>query len=55
VFLMRVKEGLSFKEIAKAQNVSISTALARMQYGLSKLRHTLGPGVGMLSGGIHEL
>lgn len=41
VFLMRVKEGLSFREIAKIQGVSINTALARMQYGLTKLRTLL--------------
>lgn len=41
VFLMRVQEDLSFKEIAKIQGVSINTALARMQYGLAKLRHLL--------------
>jgi RNA polymerase sigma-70 factor (ECF subfamily) len=41
VFLMRVQADLSFKEIAKAQKVSINTALARMQYALSKLRIVL--------------
>ncbi len=41
VFVMRMQTGLSFKEIAKAQNVSINTALARMQYALSKLRPLL--------------
>jgi RNA polymerase sigma-70 factor (ECF subfamily) len=38
VFLMRVKMELSFKEIAEIQDVSINTALARMQYALTKLR-----------------
>lgn len=38
VFLMRMEGELSFKEIAKIQRVSINTALARMQYALSKLR-----------------
>ena len=38
VFVMRAKAGLSFKEIAGIQGVSINTALARMQYALSKLR-----------------
>ena len=42
VFLMRMKEDLSFKEIADIQGVSISTSLARMQYGLAKLRSLLG-------------
>jgi RNA polymerase sigma-70 factor, ECF subfamily len=41
VFLMRVQADLSFKEIAKSQKVSINTALARMQYALSKLRLAL--------------
>ncbi|MEI6969884.1 MAG: sigma-70 family RNA polymerase sigma factor [bacterium] len=38
VFLMRVYENMSFKEIAGIQGVSVNTVLARMQYGLSKLR-----------------
>lgn len=42
VFLMRMKEDLSFKEIADIQGVSIGTSLARMQYGLAKLRALLG-------------
>jgi len=41
VFLMRVEADLSFKEIARAQRVSINTALARMQYALAKLRPLL--------------
>jgi len=41
VFLMRAQADLSFKEIARAQKVSINTALARMQYALSKLRIVL--------------
>jgi RNA polymerase sigma-70 factor (ECF subfamily) len=41
VFLMRVQAGLPFKEIARIQKVSINTALARMQYALSKLRPLL--------------
>jgi len=41
VFVMRMQSGLSFKEIAKTQGVSINTALARMQYALSKLRPLL--------------
>jgi RNA polymerase sigma-70 factor, ECF subfamily len=41
VFLMRVQAELSFSEIAKAQKVSINTALARMQYALGKLRTIL--------------
>ena len=42
VFLMRVQADLSFKQIARVQRVSINTALARMQYALSKLRALLG-------------
>jgi len=38
VFLMRIEGDLTFKEIAKIQGVSINTALARMQYALTKLR-----------------
>jgi RNA polymerase sigma-70 factor (ECF subfamily) len=41
VFLMRVEADLPFKEIARAQRVSINTALARMQYALAKLRPLL--------------
>jgi len=41
VFLMRTEAGLPFKEIAKIQNISINTALARMQYALAKLREEL--------------
>ena len=41
VVVMRVRANLSFKEIAQAQGVSINTALARMQYGLTKLRRIL--------------
>ena len=38
VFVMRVKSDMSFKEIAEAQDVSINTSLARMQYAIRKLR-----------------
>lgn len=38
VFVMRTEAELPFKEIARIQGVSINTALARMQYALSKLR-----------------
>ncbi len=41
VFVMRMQTGLSFREIARMQGVSINTALARMQYALSKLRPLL--------------
>jgi len=49
VFVMRVKTGLSFKEIAGIQNVSINTALARMQYALAKLRQALSADYGELA------
>src|SRR3989339_457264 len=41
VFLMRVQADMSFKDISRAQKVSINTALARMQYALGKLRAVL--------------
>jgi RNA polymerase sigma-70 factor (ECF subfamily) len=41
VFWLRMQADLSFKEIAKIQKCSVNTALARMQYALSKLRSEL--------------
>jgi RNA polymerase sigma-70 factor (ECF subfamily) len=41
VFVMRTQMDLPFREIARIQNVSINTALARMQYALRKLRPLL--------------
>jgi RNA polymerase sigma-70 factor, ECF subfamily len=41
VFWLRMQADLSFKEIAKIQKCSINTALARMQYALSRLRNEL--------------
>lgn len=41
VFWLRMQADLSFKEIAKIQKCSINTALARMQYAVSKLRNEL--------------
>ena len=41
VFLLRMYGNTSFKEIAKIQNCSINTCLARMQYALAKLRSIL--------------
>lgn len=41
VFWLRMQSGLSFKDIAKIQKCSVNTALARMQYALSKLRKEL--------------
>ncbi len=43
VFWLRMQSDLPFKEIARIQNCSINTALARMQYALEKLRTTLAP------------
>jgi len=43
VFWLRMQADLPFKEIARIQNCSINTALARMQYALNKLRTTLAP------------
>ncbi|MBL7016205.1 MAG: sigma-70 family RNA polymerase sigma factor [Kiritimatiellales bacterium] len=48
VFWLRMEGGLSFKEIAKVQKCSINTALARMQYALSKLRNELAEEYGEL-------
>jgi len=41
VYLMRTEADLPFKQIAVLQNVSINTALARMQYALKALRRDL--------------
>ncbi len=41
VFMLRTYQGLSFKEISVIQKTSINTALARMQYSLTKLRKIL--------------
>ncbi len=41
VFLLRMYGDVPFKEIAKIQNCSINTCLARMQYALAKLRSLL--------------
>ena len=41
VFIMRTDAELSFKEIARIQDTSINTALARMKYALTKLRELL--------------
>jgi len=48
VFWLRMEAGLSFKEIAAIQKCSINTALARMQYAVSKLQKEL-------AGEYHEL
>ena len=41
VFVMRMYMDMSFKQIAETQQISINTALARMQYALAKLREEL--------------
>lgn len=41
VFLMRMEADLPFREIARIQETSINTALARMQYALEKLKTEL--------------
>jgi RNA polymerase sigma-70 factor (ECF subfamily) len=41
VFVMRAYQDMAFKEVAAVQRVSINTALARMQYALTKLRPLL--------------
>lgn len=51
VFLMRMELDLPFKEIATIQKISINTALARMSYALSKLRHALADDYAELSRG----
>jgi len=50
VFLMRVEAGLSFKEIARIQRVSINTALGRMHYALARLRPVLSAQASALTG-----
>jgi RNA polymerase sigma-70 factor (ECF subfamily) len=41
VFLLRTEADMPFKDIAVLQDVSINTALARMQYALRRLREAL--------------
>ncbi len=41
VFLLRTEADMPFKDIAVLQEVSINTALARMQYALRRLREAL--------------
>ncbi len=41
VFLLRMEADMSFKDIAELQGTSINTALARMQYALTKMRKLL--------------
>jgi RNA polymerase sigma-70 factor, ECF subfamily len=50
VFVMRVQSGLTFREIAVIQKVSINTVLARMQYALRKLREELREDYGLMAG-----
>jgi RNA polymerase sigma-70 factor (ECF subfamily) len=39
--LMHIRSGMSFKEIARVQDVSINTVQSRYRYGLGKLRSLL--------------
>lgn len=48
VFVLRMQADMSFREIAKAQGVSINTALARMQYAIQNLRRELKQDYAML-------
>jgi len=41
VVVLRIKDGLKLKDIARIQNVSISTVNGRYRYGLDKLRTLL--------------
>ena len=41
VIALHLQSGLKFKEIAKAQNVSINTIQSRYRYGIDKLRSIL--------------
>jgi len=41
VFLLRVQENMTFREIAVLHGVSINTTLSRMQYAIDKLRKEL--------------
>jgi RNA polymerase sigma-70 factor (ECF subfamily) len=52
VFILRVKADMPFKEICKIQGTSINTALARMQYALTRLRTLLKDEYAQLEGAI---
>ena len=39
--LLRLKSEMRFREIAKVQNVSVHTAMARYRHGLNRLRSSL--------------
>ncbi|UCE50575.1 MAG: sigma-70 family RNA polymerase sigma factor [Phycisphaerales bacterium] len=43
--LLRLRSEMKFREIAKAQNVSVHTAIARYKCGLNRLRYSLNGGV----------
>lgn len=45
VVRMKYWDGLSFKDIAKENNISINTALGRMRYALLNLRKTMKQGM----------
>jgi RNA polymerase sigma-70 factor (ECF subfamily) len=46
VVVLKVKSGLKLKDIARLQNVSISTAHGRYRYGMDKLRTLLNGEIG---------
>ena len=46
VVVLKVKNGLKLKDIARLQNVSISTVHARYRYGMDKLRTLLNGEIG---------
>ena len=52
VFVLRVKADMPFKEICRIQGTSINTALARMQYAVSRLRKILKDDYAQLEGAI---
>ena len=54
VFALRMRAGITFREIAVVQRASINTVLARMQYALRKLREELRGDYLMLAGGDGE-
>ncbi|MCA1596341.1 MAG: hypothetical protein LC772_07955, partial [Chloroflexi bacterium] len=41
VLALKVFQGLTFKEIARATGISINTAASRYRYGIEKLREAL--------------
>ena len=52
VFLMRVVEDMSFKEIAESLGIPLNTALGRMHYAVTRLRTSLESNKGEWQGGV---